>query len=85
MNTTTLAVATGVVVTAGRWSEGKGIELNVAIGATTFAVFLAVLQAANEKFAGQVALLILFAALFRYVPSIAPKISGKRRGGGGTF
>lgn len=85
MNTTTSVVATAAIVTAGRWSEGKGIELKVAIGATTLGIFLAVLDSANEQFASQLALLVLIVALFRYVPSI---VYGKRSQGGnfgGTF
>lgn len=80
MNVVTTAIGTGAIVMAGRWAEGKGVELKIAIGATTLAIFLSILESANEQFAGQVGLMILIAALFRYIPSFV-------HGGdfGGTF
>lgn len=71
MNTTNVAVATGAVVIAGRWSQSQNIELPVVIGATVYAVALSILADANEKFAGQFGLLVLVAALMRYTLPIA--------------
>ncbi len=70
MNITTSTVLTFTLVTAGRWSEGKGIELNVAIAAVTLGVILTVLAGSNEAFAEKVGLLIVVAAVFRYVPTL---------------
>ena len=81
MNTTNAAVATGIIVTAGRWSEGKGIDLKVAIGVTVFALGLALLSGANEKLAQQFSVLVLVTALLRYTISITKGIglSGKEK------
>lgn len=71
MNTTTSTVLTFTLVTAGRWSEGKGIELNIAIAAVTLGLMLSVLADSNQGFAEKVGLLVLVAAAFRYVPRLA--------------
>lgn len=79
MNTTTSAVATGVIVGAGRWSEGKPLDLRIAIGATVFAVGLSLIGGANNVLAQRIALLVLIVAMFKYVPSIGRK-SGLSKG-----
>lgn len=73
MNTTTSAVATGVIVGAGRWSEGKPLDLRIAIGATVFAVGLSLIGNANQELASKFALCVLIVAMFKYVPSIGKK------------
>ncbi len=73
MNTTSSTVLTGVVVTTGRWAEGKTLSMRVVVGATFLAISLAVLSEANEEFARTMAILILVAALLRYAEPIAKK------------
>lgn len=74
MNTTTATVITGTVVYAGRWSEGKDLDIKVAIGTAGVALILSVIAQGNEKLGQQFAVLILVAAAFRYVPNIVRKL-----------
>lgn len=70
IDTTSMAVGTGALVTVGRWAQGDGLSVNVVIGATFFAVGLAVLpQEIGEKFA----VVVLIIAVLTYVPQIAFK------------
>ena len=66
MNTTTAAVATGVVVTAGRWADGKNLDVRIAIGTGALAIGLAVLSGANEQLASRFAVLVLLGAVLVY-------------------
>ena len=68
------AVLTGVIVSAGRWSQGKSLSMRTFIGAGTFAVFLAVINANDQDLASKFALLVLVAAAFAYGPDIAEKL-----------
>lgn len=80
MNTTTSTILTFTLVTAGRWSEGKGIELNIAIAAVTLGIMLSVLADANEEFASKVGLLIVVGAAFRYLPGLVSKTGLNKKG-----
>lgn len=71
MDTTTSVVATGIVVSLGRWADGKDIPFKMFVGFGLMAVILTVLQGANQKFAEQFAVLILVASLFFYAPGLA--------------
>ncbi len=73
MNVTTSAMLTFGMVTAGRWSEGKGVELNIAIAAVVLGIGLSVLAETNEPFAEKVGLLVLLGAAFRYLPRLVAK------------
>lgn len=79
MNPTSAAVGTGLIVTAGRWSEGQGIELRVVVGTTIVAVALSLLGEANAKFAGQFGLLLFIVALMRYGVPIADGVGLLKR------
>ena len=70
MDSTTAVVTTGVIVTVGRWTEGKGLEANVVIGAAIYALFLSAIGSSQPKFAGQMATLTLVGALFRSIPIV---------------
>lgn len=72
--TTTAAVATAVIVTAGRFSQGKPIDVGIAIGAGAFAIGLSLISAADEKIARQFAFMVLFLAMVLYLPSIVEKL-----------
>lgn len=74
MDTTTAVVATGVVVTAGRWSEDKDIPFRIFVGFGFLAIMLAVLSSTNEKLAESFAALVLVSAALLYAVPIAKKI-----------
>lgn len=76
MDTTTSVVATGVVVTVGRWADEKKVEPRIFIGLGALAIFLAVFQSGNEKIAQQFALLILVTAVLLYGVPIGRKLGG---------
>lgn len=71
MDASTSAVLTGTVVTVGRWSQGKGLEAKVVIGAGVLAIGLSALASSNADFAGKFGTLILVGALFTYAVPIA--------------
>jgi hypothetical protein len=73
MDTTSSVVLTAAITSVGRWAEGKSLSINVVVGGAVLAVMLAALASANEDFASKMALLILVAALFRYMVPIAKK------------
>lgn len=68
------AVLTGVVVSTGRWANGKSLDMRVFVGAAVFAVGLAVINSQNQRLASQFALLVLVAAVFAYGPAIVKKL-----------
>lgn len=74
MDTTTAVVATGVVVTAGRWSEDKDIPFKIFVGFGFLAIFMAVLSSTNQKLAETFAVLVLVSAALMYAVPIAKKI-----------
>lgn len=71
MNTATSVVVTTVVVSGGRLAEGNPLDIKVVVGGAVLALFLSVLSAQNEVFASKMALLVLVAALVRYMIPIA--------------
>lgn len=74
MNTTTTAVMTGVLVAAGRWSQGKTIGVEIAIGTAGVALILSLIANANEQLAQRFGLLILLAAAFAFLPGLVSKL-----------
>ena len=76
MDTTTSVVATGVVVSVGRWADEKEIAPKMFIGLGILAVFLAVFQAGNEKLAQQFGTLILVSAILIYGVPIGKAVGG---------
>jgi hypothetical protein len=70
MNTTTSAVMTGAIVYAGRWSQGKPLDIRVGIGTAGIALGLSLLAQGNQKLAQQFGLLILFGAALVYIVPI---------------
>lgn len=73
MDTTTSAVASGIIVTAGLWAEGKSFSVKVALGAGFLAIGLAILSGIDDKLARGFALLVLVSVLLRYGTAIAKK------------
>lgn len=76
MDTTTSVIATGLVVTVGRWSDEKKLDVKMFVGFGVLAVFFAVMQSANDKLAQQFALLVLVTAVLLYGVPIGKKIGG---------
>ena len=76
MNTTTSVVATGLVVSAGRWSQGKGVDIKTFIGVGVLAIFLAIIGEGNAKLAQQFGALILVAAVLIYAIPISKGLRG---------
>lgn len=75
IDTTTSAVATGVVVTAGQWAkEGKGPSIKVVVGMVFLAYMLSIISAGNQKLGSQFAALILVGAVLVYAVPIAKKL-----------
>lgn len=75
MDTTTSVVATAVVVSVGEWSKpDRKFSIRNVVGFMMLAIFLAALEAGNEKFARQFAALILVSALFVYAIPISKKL-----------
>ena len=73
MNAATSAVATGVIIAAGRWSDNKSktsVDVRLAIAITIYAIILSLLEDANADFAGKVGLLVLISACFVYLPDL---------------
>lgn len=73
MNTTNAVVLTAFLVVAGRWSQGKPLDIRVAVGGAGLALFLAAINTADEGLATKFAVLILISAAFLYAPAIAKK------------
>lgn len=73
MNTTNSVVATAAIVTVGKWSNDEPLTPRIFVGGMFLALGLAMMEQANQKLASRFALLILVAATFSYVPSIAYK------------
>lgn len=76
MDTTTSVIATGVVVTTGRWAQEKQLNMKMFVGFGAVAIFLAVMQSGNEKLAEQFAALILVSAVLIYGVPIGKKLGG---------
>jgi uncharacterized membrane protein len=75
IDTTTAAVATGVIVTAGQWAkEDKGPSIKVIVGMVFLAYFLSLMSAGNEKLGSQFAVLILTGAILVYAVPITKKL-----------
>ena len=69
-----MVVGTGVLVAAGRWANGQALDIKIAVGVGVFALALSILGNADEKLAGQFALLVFILACFRYLPGIVSKL-----------
>lgn len=74
MNTTTSAVASGVIVAFGTWAQEKPLTIKIAIGTGGVALILSLMSQANEKLAQKFGMLILLAAAFAYLPAIVKKL-----------
>lgn len=73
MDTTSAMLLTTLVVVGGKWSSNDTVSFRLVFGSFITAILLAVMAKENEKFAGQLAVLILVSAVFMYAPSIIKK------------
>lgn len=74
MNPANAAILTGVIVTLGRWSEGKKIDIRVVVGVTLLALFLSIMSQTQNKMATGFSLLIVIAALLKYTIPISKRL-----------
>lgn len=74
MNTTTSALLTGAIVSAGRWSQDKSLNSRIIISVFVLALALTLMGQANAKLANQFGALVLISAVFGYGPSILNKL-----------
>lgn len=68
MNAATSAVATGVIIVAGRWADNDpktGMDVKLVVGMTTYAIVLSIVESYNADFAGKFALLVMVVAAFQ--------------------
>jgi len=73
MNPTNAAVLTAVVVTTGRWSEGKTLDSRVVVGGVFLVVGFSVMGEISPELASSFAVLTLVAAALRYTLPIVKK------------
>lgn len=62
MNTTTWAVGTSAVVVAGRWSDGKPLDIKLVVGLGVYATSMALLSNVDADLAAKFAGIVFFAA-----------------------
>lgn len=74
MDNTTAAVSTVIVVTAGRWADGKGLEAKIVVGGGVYMIMLSVIDSGQPKLAGQIATLVLVTALLMYAVPLFEKM-----------
>lgn len=67
MDAITAATTTAVIVIVGRWTQGKGLEAKIVIGAGFYAIMLSVIESSQPDFAGKIAALVLVTALLLYM------------------
>lgn len=75
MDTSTSMILLAIVVTTGKWSKGKGLDVRTVIQAVFLALMLAVIGESQPAFAKKFGILILVGAVFYYAPSILEKTS----------
>lgn len=64
------ALVTGVLIIAGKWSDGKAPNIDNAVGVAGVAVGLSLLDMANTKLATAFGWLIVLSVSFVYFPKI---------------
>lgn len=74
MDNTTAAVSTVIVVTAGRWAQGKGMEAKIVVGGGVYTLMLSAIDSGQPKLAGQIATLVLVTALLMYAVPLFEKM-----------
>ena len=79
MNTATSVVLTGVVTTAGQWSQSKQVTIKTFVGMGVLALSLAALSEVNAGLAEQFGLLVLVAALLFYAVPISRGLGYTKR------
>ena len=67
MNTTTIAVGTGLIVVAGRWANKQPLDIKPVVGIGAYAISLAILSAADPQMANTLAFIVFASACFYYL------------------
>lgn len=70
MNTASAVVGIGVIAVVGRWSQGKHLDIKIAIGFGVLAMTVAAFNESYPELTGKFMLIILITALFTYGPDI---------------
>lgn len=73
MDTTTILIATGVIVALGKISENRGLSIKYMIAALFIVLGFQVIETVNSDIAKQYAFLILLVVALTYLPKIASK------------
>lgn len=73
METTNAVVGVAIITIAGRWSQGKPLDIRIAIGMGALAIFLSAFNDVKPELASKFTVLILISALFIYGPDIFKK------------
>lgn len=68
-------IATGAIVTAGQFANGKGMTIRIVVGGSVLAIGITMIESYNEYFAKMLALMVLVAAIYAYLPSIAKRLN----------
>jgi len=74
MSTQPQLIGTGIVVVAGRWAQGKPLDIKIGIGLGVYALALAAITAGNPKLASQFSTLVLVSALFLFAIPVSDKL-----------
>lgn len=73
METTNAVVGVALITVAGRWSEGKPLDIKIAIGMGALAIFLSAFNDSYPELTSKFTILILVSAVFIYGPAIFKK------------
>lgn len=80
MNTTNWAILTGLVVIAGRWGRGKGMDAGAVVALFIVALALTLLTSVDEELANGFSILVLLAVTYEYGPDIIKRLNSTVEG-----
>lgn len=73
MNAASGVVGIALIAVAGRWSQGKPLDIKVAIGFGVLAMFVAAFNESYPALVSKFVIVILITAIFMYGPDIFKK------------
>lgn len=71
MDTGTALIGTGLIVTVGKWADGKQLDVKTFVGVGVFAISLAMIGSSRPQIANQFAVLVLVGAFLLYMIPIS--------------
>lgn len=74
MDTTSWLLLAGLVVVAGRWSQGKGMDVPAVVALTLVAAMVAILAQIQPKIANLMTILVVVVVTLTYGESILTKV-----------